>query len=126
MFNKQIQRVIKQAYWQVLINCPQDDPDYKRSKHKITQIMSVFFIHEKRLSPDILKGIIEYIDLLSQKSFGRLFSDCSDELMDELLYLGFQKYLTADDLSSFYNEVLEEKPKIWCEGCRRFSINTEC
>lgn len=126
MLSKQTQKTIKNAYWQVLINCPQDEPEYIESKRRITQVMSVYFIHEKRLKPEDFKQIIDYVHNICTKSYGRNFKDCSDDITDDILYLAFQKYLTLDYLQSFYTNVLDKKPQIWCEKCRRFSVNTSC
>jgi hypothetical protein len=123
---KQHNRVVKNAFWQVLINCPQDAPDYKLSRRKIVQLMSVYFIHEHRLGEDVFKEFVDYIDHICEKSYTRRFKDCPDEIMDDILYLGFQKYLTIDELRIFYNYIITEKPKAWCEKCRRYSIDTEC
>ena len=124
--SKQHTRVCKNAFWQVLINCPQDDPDYKTSKRRITQLMSVYFIQEQRLEIELFKQFVDYIDHLCEKSYGRLFKDCSYDIMDDILYLAFQKYLSVDQLLSFYQHIVIEKPISWCVVCRRYSINSEC
>ena len=88
--------------------------------------MSVYFIHERRLSEEVFKQFVDYIDHVCEKSYHRHFKDCEDDTMDDILYLGFQKYLTIEDLRTFYNHTITEKPKLWCEKCRRYSIGTEC
>jgi len=123
---KQHDRIRRNAFWRVLINCPEDEPDYKQSKRRITQIMSVYFIHEKRLDIELFKQLVDYVDHICEKSYNRAFKDCPDDMMDDILYIGFQKYLSTDHLLSFYQHVIEKKPVTWCEKCRRYSTNTVC
>ena len=123
---KESDKLFKNAYWKVLINCPEDDSYYKDSYIKITQVMSVFFIHEKRLEATFFRKMVQYMHELSLKSYNREFKDLKDVFMDEVLYLTFRKFLTVEQLSLFYNSILDVKPTMWCQKCRRYSINNDC
>jgi hypothetical protein len=131
------QKIIKDAFWHVLINVPypktlEENLEYEKSVADLTD--AFFFVFIQNLSeipqtPEFLARVeeinlqfFEYIDAMCTKSFsGTSFKQLKESHKSKLLYEGFRKCLTAEDLYLFYKSLGDHKPDYYCADCKRYS-----
>jgi len=119
-----IDEAVKNAYWNVLINCPEDDIHYQKEKQKVIFSIYKYFLRDGRFTKQRRQEINKIINDLCFIHYGKPFSELEPKHIYEIIFSILYDHITPVEMMEFFRHSCKNYPTHYCIGCRKYSAFT--
>ncbi len=126
LVKNRIENAVKDAYWHVLINCPEDHIHYVKEKEKVILAIYKYFLKDQHISKEKRQFINKLINDKCFITYGLPFTKLKNEQIYLILYEVCYQYITSVELMEFFRNSCKNYPTHYCIHCRKYSAIDVC
>jgi hypothetical protein len=116
-----IDNAVKDAYWHVLINCPEDTTNYSKEKQKVIFAIYKYYLKQERFTKERRQVINNTLNDLCFIQYGLPFNSLKAEQIYEILFSILYDHITPCEMMEFFRHSCKTYPTHYCIGCRKYS-----
>ena len=116
-----IDNAVKDAYWHVLINCPEDTTNYTKEKEKVVYAIYKYYLRDRRFPKEKRQFINNTLNDLCFIHHGKPFNDLKANQILDILYSILYEHITPIEMMEFFRYSCKNYPTHYCIGCRKYS-----
>jgi hypothetical protein len=116
---------VKDAYWHVLINCPEDNSDFEKQKQKVIFGIYKYYLRDGRFSKERRYIINNILNDQCFIHYGLPFKELKAEQIYQILFTILYDHITPIEMMEFFRNSCDKYPTHYCIHCRKYSAS-EC